>query len=329
MVILDLMRAIQPLAEGRTARFAIESAEDQAVVAAWCETTGNSLVVAGSDFVEVRRGRSGPAQDQLPPDRRRGGRLWMYTNFDCNLACDYCCVRSSPTADRRALALEVVRHLVAEAVPAGVTELYLTGGEPFVLPEIGELVEVCARALPTTLLTNGMLFKGRRLKTLETMPRRNFALQISLDSAEPGPHDLHRGRGSWRRACEGIETALGLGFRVRIATTLTPGPDELSQETAIRSLCDRLGIGPEDRIIRKQARRGLAVGGLVLTPESLVPEVTVTADGVFWHPVGADDRDMFVTSAIFPLSTAIERVRGLQAEQFARERTLADVFVCA
>jgi pyruvate-formate lyase-activating enzyme len=329
MVILDLMRAIQPLAEGRTARLAIESAEDEAVVAAWCETTGNTLVGAGQDFVEVRRGRSGPAQDQLPLNERLGGRLWMYTNFDCNLACDYCCVRSSPTTGRRALGLDVVRQLVAEAVPAGVTELYLTGGEPFVLPEIGELVEVCARALPTTLLTNGMLFKGRRLETLRIMPRENFALQISLDSPEPGPHDLHRGRGSWRRACEGIETALGFGFRVRIATTLTPDVDEFGQETAMRALCDQLGIGPEDRIIRKQAKRGLATDGLVLTPESLVPEVTVTADGVFWHPVGADDHDMLVAPAIFPLSTAIERVRCLQAERYAHARTLADVFVCA
>lgn len=329
MVILELMRAIQPLAEGMTARFAVESAQDQTVVAAWCETTGNTVLRAGPDFVEVRRGRSGPLQDKVPPGQRPGGRLWMYTNFDCNLACDYCCVRSSPTTDRRALGVGVVRQLVVEAVPAGVTELYLTGGEPFLLPDIGELVEVCARALPTTLLTNGMLLKGRRLETLRIMPRDNFALQISLDSAEPGHHDRHRGRGSWRRACEGIETALGLGFRVRIATTLAPGPNELSQETAMRALCDRLGIGPEDRIIRKQARRGFAVDGLVLTPASLVPEVTVTADGVFWHPVGADDRDMLVSPAIFPLSTAIERVRGLQAEQFAHARTLANVFVCA
>ncbi len=32
----------------------------------------------------------------LPPSARPGSRLWIYTNVDCNLACDYCCVRSSP-----------------------------------------------------------------------------------------------------------------------------------------------------------------------------------------------------------------------------------------
>ena len=25
-----------------------------------------------------------------------GQRLWVYTNFDCNLACTYCCAESSP-----------------------------------------------------------------------------------------------------------------------------------------------------------------------------------------------------------------------------------------
>ena len=329
MVIIALLRAVQPLAEGATARVGIGSAEERAIAVAWCDTTGNTLIDAGPDFVEVRRGRPHPSAGQLPPGRRLGTRLWMYTNFDCNLSCDYCCVRSSPTADRRPLGLARVRQLVAESVPAGVTELYLTGGEPFILPEIGELVEVCARALPTTLLTNGMLFKGRRLETLKAMPRQNLALQISLDSAEPGPHDLHRGHGSWRRAHDGVMTALNLGFRIRIATTLAPGVDELSQEFAMRAYCDQIGIPREDQIIRRQANRGFADQGLVLTQQSVVPEVTVTADGVFWHPVGADDADMLVSTEIFPLDRAIERVRELMAEQFARRQTLAEVFVCA
>ena len=28
-------------------------------------------------------------------------RLWLYTNFDCNLSCDYCCVVAGPRADPR------------------------------------------------------------------------------------------------------------------------------------------------------------------------------------------------------------------------------------
>ncbi len=32
-----------------------------------------------------------------------GSRLWLYTNFDCNLACDYCSAGSSPRAAPRRL----------------------------------------------------------------------------------------------------------------------------------------------------------------------------------------------------------------------------------
>jgi hypothetical protein len=30
--------------------------------------------------------------------------------------------------------------------------------------------------------------------------------------------------------------------------------------------------------------------------------VTITAEGVYWHPVGAEDADLLVTRDIFPLS---------------------------
>ncbi len=30
-------------------------------------------------------------------------KLWMYTNYDCNLRCSYCVAKSGPNAPRRAL----------------------------------------------------------------------------------------------------------------------------------------------------------------------------------------------------------------------------------
>jgi len=62
---------------------------------AWCRFTRNSLV-----DTEVEEGRTrwvlryGEAPDDVGEDRPIGSRLWLYTNFDCNLACEYCCVRS-------------------------------------------------------------------------------------------------------------------------------------------------------------------------------------------------------------------------------------------
>ena len=108
----------------------------------------------------------------LPAETSRpvGARLWLYANFDCNLRCDYCSVRSSPAAPRRELGLGRVQRIAREAAELGVKEIFVTGGEPFLLDDIGEILRTCAVAAPTTVLTNGMLFAGRRLRPTELYP---------------------------------------------------------------------------------------------------------------------------------------------------------------
>ncbi|MCP3760683.1 radical SAM protein, partial [Streptomyces sp. TBY4] len=203
----------------------------------------------------------------------------------------------------------------------------LTGGEPFMLPDLDEIVAACTAVLPTTLLTNGMLWRGRRLQMLQAMPRDRLALQISLDSATPDLHDSHRGKGTWAKAVAGIHTALGEGFTVRVAATLTT--DDQHEERELRSFLDALGITRENQVVRPLAHQGAADEGLELTVESLVPEVTITADGVYWHPVGADDDEQLVTRDIFPLDAAIALVR----DQFRAYRMTAEAsartFPCA
>lgn len=203
----------------------------------------------------------------------------------------------------------------------------MTGGEPFLLPDIAQIVTDCAAVLPTTLLTNGMLFRGRGLRALQAMPRIGFALQISVDSATPAMHDSHRGTGSWARAVDGIRTAIAEGFRVRVAATVgTPTPDALAQ---LRRFLDTLGVPPADQIIRPIARQGAADTGVGLTPETLVPEVTVTADGIYWHPVATTDDRALVTRQIEPLGPALDHVSRLFAEQWARANAAASLFPCA
>jgi len=256
-----------------------------------------------------------------------GTRLWMYTNFDCNLACDYCCVRSSPRAARRALGLETIGRLAAEAVEAGVAELILTGGEPFLLPDIADQVEACTDAMTTTLLTNGMLFRGRKLAALQRMDRKRLVLQISLDSPTSLVHDQHRGVGSWSRAVDGIRIAREEGFRVKVAATLPPA--QINDLEPFHSFLSSLGIERVDQVIRPLAHRGVSEAGLELTMESLVPEVTITAEGVYWHPVSADHEDQLVTRDLFPLSAAITEVKRRFVEHRAHANAAAQWFPCA
>ena len=299
---------------------------------AWCRFTRNSLV-----DVTLERGRyrwvircgEAPteADGEAPAEAHRplGSRLWLYTNFDCNLRCDYCCVRSSPKAPRRALGSERVQRIAREAASLGVGEIFVTGGEPFLLGDIGDILTACAAAAPTTVLTNGMLLVERRLKILRALPRDRVTLQISLDSPTPARHDHHRGAGTWAKAWKGIERAQAEGFRVRLAATVATD----AEAAEFRQFLDSRQISERDRVIRRIALRGFATQGVALARADLVPEITITADGVYWHPVGAEDADLLITLDIFPLADAFAAARlALEREQ-AHARRLATIFNCA
>lgn len=292
----------------------------------WCRFTENPLLE--TTIEDCRRRwifRYGAIPAPAGDDRPVGSRLWLYTNFDCNLHCDYCCVRSSPNAPRRELGLARVQRIAREAATLGVKEIFVTGGEPFLLEDIAGILLACAAAAPTTVLTNGMLFAGRRTESLRALTRDRIVLQISLDSATPDLHDLHRGPGTWARTRQGIQFARAEGFRVRLAATVST--DTEAEE--FRQFLDEERIAAEDRVVRRIALRGSASEGVAVSRADLVPEVTITADGVYWHPVGAEDADLLVTRDIFPLSESFAAVRRAFDREGEHANKLARIFNCA
>ena len=325
-LLMDLIAALRRSRPGALVAVIGDVARIGSELETWCRFTRNSLVDTAYEGGRMRwLIRCGEAPGYSDPERAVGSRLWLYTNFDCNLNCDYCCVRSSPKAERRALGLARVQRIASEAAELEIREIFVTGGEPFLLLDIGKILIACAAAAPTTVLTNGMLFKGSRLAALRSLPRDRVTVQISLDSPTPERHDRHRGRGTWARALRGIEQARGEGFRVRLAATVAS--DDEAEEFC--ELLDSQQIGKEDRVIRRVALRGFATEGVALARADLVPEVTITAEGVYWHPVGAEDSDMLVTRDIFPLAEAFAAVRRAFEGESDHRRRLARIFNCA
>lgn len=234
-------------------------------------------------------------------------KLWIYTNYDCNLRCSYCVAKSSPNAPRRALGLANIQRLVDEAVSLGFGDIFFTGGEPFLLPDIYQMLAYSSARVRTTVLTNAMLLKGMRLDKLSEINNPNLIVQVSLDGGRPEDHDAYRGNGSWAKTVEGIQHLQEKGFRVRLSTTETP-----ANSAYLNHVCEfhrSLGIPDEDHFTRPLAKRGYSKEGIELGMASLVPEMTVNLDGVFWHPLSTDS-DMQVSKKIFPLSTAFERVQS-------------------
>ena len=237
-------------------------------------------------------------------------KLWIYTNYDCNLKCSYCVAKSGPNVPRRALGLVNVQRLVDEATTLGFSDIFFTGGEPFILDEIYEMLAYSAARLKTTVLTNAMLLRGTRMEKLlslvEAVPDENLIVQVSLDGGRPEDHDAYRGKGTWEKTVEGIRLLQEQGFRVRIGTTETP-----VNSPHLDKLCEfhrSLGIPDEDHFVRPLAKRGYSREGLELDMSNLIPEVTVNLDGVFWHPLSTDT-DMQVSKTLFPLAQSVEKIR--------------------
>jgi TusA-related sulfurtransferase/uncharacterized Fe-S cluster-containing radical SAM superfamily protein len=330
LLITRSMRRLQP-GESLGVRSTEGSVVDDLPV--WAELVGHGIVAdhrEGDDgpwWFVVQKAHVAASTVFTQGDRTPvGERLWVYTNFDCNLACTYCCAESSPRAPSRRVEPAMATAIFDEFRNLGGREVLLTGGEPFMHPELGELVS-SAHGLDVTILTNAMIFgKGRRRDTLEALDR-GVTLQVSLDSASPELHDAQRGRGSWARALDGIGLAHSLGFRVRVAATLYD-EDPVGVEQLHRRL-DTEGIAADDRLIRPVAQEGFAETGMHVSVGTLEPEPTITADGAWWHPVAVTNPNMKIADAPLPLSEVFGVVNDTMRLQDAAARTGREVFRCA
>ncbi len=303
----------------------------------WTRLAGHSIVGEVTDspdgpwhvLVERDGARAASSVFSAGAATPLGERLWIYSNFQCNLACDYCCAQSSPKANARIMPADLADEAVREFAALGGRDVFVTGGEPFLHPQIAELVSRVSATLPTTILTNAMVFqRGARRDALESMDRSRVRLQVSLDSADAALHDHHRGAGSHARAMGGITLARELGFVVRIAATLYD--DDADEAGRLTALLDRWQISPQDRLIRPVARQGFADAGEEVTVDSLAPEPTLTVDGVWWHPVAVTDEAMLVASSPLPLDEALHTIADTVAVQdAARAEGRRHVFRCA
>jgi len=264
---------------------------------------------------------------------RVGERLWLYANYHCNLRCSYCLTESAPGVDRRLLGREAMLERAHEARELGFTGLGVTGGEPFLLDHMPELLAELAQVLPVIVLSNATLFTGRRLEALEALRGHPVAIQISLDSAEPVANDEMRGPENFAKVVTAIPELVARGIRVRIATTLMDPeghpPEEMDRLCALHR---SLGVSDDDHVVRPIVRRGRAATGamgVMAGFDELEPELTLTADGAFASPFGPTvrdgrlDTDLLVSRTTAPVALpAAMLARAAGAEGAGRDARL-------
>lgn len=167
--------------------------------------------------------------------------IWEVTRA-CELACRHCRAEAIPSRDLGELAtsegVALVRDVAAFGTPPPL--LVLTGGDPFLHPDLDELVRAAADlGLHVSVSPSGTPSVTReRLASLRAAGAAS--LSLSIDGSTPAVHDGFRGvAGVFGWTLAAARTARELGFRLQVNTTATP--HDVWDLPAILALVRQLG----------------------------------------------------------------------------------------
>lgn len=175
----------------------------------------------------------GPALDFVGLDV-----LWLQvTGTVCNLACTHCFITCGPKNDSHPfMETDEIVAALERGRELGVKEVYFTGGEPFLHPDIEQLIERTLEHAPLSILTNGVLLEptvAARLKSLEQASDYSLELRVSVDGTTRQENDPIRGRGTYVRIMQGARNLRAAGLNpIFTVTTVHAAYDDSSGREA-------------------------------------------------------------------------------------------------
>ena len=220
--------------------------------------------------------------------------LWVNTGTLCNLTCTNCYIESSPRNDRLTYisASEVARYFdEIESLTLDTAEIGFTGGEPFMNPEILDMIEdALSRGYDVIVLTNAMkpmLKFSNQLAQIGARYTKQLTIRVSLDHYTKDGHEKERGPGSWHPTLNGLKWLKDNGFNINVAGRLFTDESEETIRDRYNTLFSRLDL----------CINAYDVKELVLFPEmdaSLdVPEITTEC----WDILGIDPASIMCASS--------------------------------
>ena len=147
--------------------------------------------------------------------------IYFYVTGSCNLRCRHCWIDPVTESQRSTLHLpwRALKPVFEQAKELGLRCVKLTGGDPFLHPDILEiLADLPAMGLGVRMETNGTLIGEREAKALKAA---NANFSISLDGPTPEIHDdLRNVPGSFEKTLKGMAACRAEGLRFQTICSL-------------------------------------------------------------------------------------------------------------
>jgi sulfatase maturation enzyme AslB (radical SAM superfamily) len=222
--------------------------------------------------------------------------LWFNTGTLCNIECENCYIKSSPTNDALVYLTpaEISTYLdqIAER-RWPVQEIGFTGGEPFMNPDMIKMAQLCLeRGYTVLILTNAMrpmLRKTMRAGLLELNKAfgDKLTLRISVDHYRAELHNKERGAGSFNKTLEGMRWLRDNRFNMTVAGRTVWGESEAESRAGYAQFYQEHNF----------QINALNPGETVFFPEmdetAEVPEITTAC----WGILGKSPNDVMCASA--------------------------------
>ncbi|MGH8901679.1 MAG: radical SAM protein [Egibacteraceae bacterium] len=141
----------------------------------------------------------------------------------CNLSCPHCLDDKSVHEADQAQRRQVADRIAA----AGVLGVDISGGEPLLLADLGDLAGRLIRGGCVVSVTSNGWRLARRAAELSG---RVDAVRVSLDGPDAGRHDRWRGHGSFDRAVAGLRACAARGVPAQIQTVLMSSNGQDAQD---------------------------------------------------------------------------------------------------
>lgn len=132
----------------------------------------------------------------------------------CNSKCPYC-YNEKLVSTGKELPLDRLVDVFQELKAKGITDVALSGGEPFLYRQIRKLLDETKRiGINVAVISNGTCFSEYGLKILSSYQPN---LQITFDGHNAMLHDNTRGNGNFQRITKGIKAARNAGYHGKIS----------------------------------------------------------------------------------------------------------------